>query len=51
MVHGSSDQFSVVSNAESCLSQALGKTLGTGDDSGDQGVIDKVLKVRQRFEI
>uniref|UniRef100_A0A8C5BED3 Pre-mRNA-splicing factor 18 n=1 Tax=Gadus morhua TaxID=8049 RepID=A0A8C5BED3_GADMO len=24
--------------------EALGKTLGTGDDSGDQGVIDKVLK-------
>ncbi|KAG7261466.1 hypothetical protein CRUP_008155 [Coryphaenoides rupestris] len=24
--------------------EVLGKTLGTGDDSGDQGVIDKVLK-------
>lgn len=29
------------------LSQALGKTLGTGDDDGDQDVIDKFLSVRQ----
>lgn len=27
--------------------QALGKTLGTGDDSGDQDVIAKFLRVKQ----
>ena len=35
-----------VSDAGS-LPQALGKTLGTGDDDGDQDVIDKFLRVRQ----
>lgn len=35
-----------VSDTES-LPQALGKTLGTGDDDGDQDVIDKFLRVRQ----
>ena len=35
-----------VSNAETLL-QLLGKTLGTGDDYGDQDVIDKFLRVRQ----
>lgn len=29
------------------LLQALGKTLGTGDDDGDQEVIDKFLRVRR----
>lgn len=29
------------------LFQALGKTLGTGDDDGDQDVIHKFLRVRQ----
>lgn len=28
-----------------CLSQALGKTLGRGDDGGDQEVIHKFLRV------
>ena len=27
--------------------QALGKTLGTGDDDGDQEIIHKVLRVRR----
>lgn len=36
-----------VSDTETLL-QVLGKTLGTGDDDGDQELIDKFLRVRKK---
>lgn len=40
-----------LSNAYLSFLQALGNTLGRGDDDGDQDVIDKFLSVRQLEQI